>query len=173
LSPRARRRSSVQSHLDQIRDLEDEKKKVGELEQWKISHLGEEDVLRNELKKVEENAKLESTSRQMIQHELDDIKSKLEKVEEELAPFKLEKSPKEDDKHRARSWNRKLIGNMHDISSQLDHEVTQRKELEKFKAEFEAQMEETKRKVREEKEARIRLEESCKRLQREIRDLQV
>jgi len=67
-----------------------------------------------------------------------------------------------------RSWNKKVIYDLQDANRQLSDERKLRKSLEAWKLENEEKIEELKKKVRNEVEARVKLEEAYKRLEKEV-----
>jgi len=104
--------------------------------------------------------------RETLQKDVEEMREKLQKVLQELEGFKAASSPQievvkkageetaQDAVAKTRSWNKRLVGNMQDVSVQLEHEIQQRKELEEFKVNFELQMQDVRKKIRDEGEAR-------------------
>lgn len=70
-----------------------------------------------------------------------------------------------------RNWNKKVIYEMQEVQRQLNAERKQRKDLETWKVETEAKMEEMKAKVKKEVDARLKLEEAFKKLEAEFQEL--
>jgi len=61
-----------------------------------------------------------------------------------------------------RSWNKRLIYDMQEVGRDLNNERKARRELEEWKATHEPKLEEMKKKVRAESDARLKLEEEYK-----------
>jgi len=72
---------------------------------------------------------------------------------------------------KVRSWNKKIFSGLQDLDLKLQHEIEQRKNLEQQKIECEAAMEEMKKTVRAEVDARIQVEEEVRKTEREIQKI--
>eukprot|EP01114_Cavostelium_apophysatum_P010192 TRINITY_DN2367_c0_g1_i2.p1 TRINITY_DN2367_c0_g1~~TRINITY_DN2367_c0_g1_i2.p1 ORF type:complete len:778 (+),score=302.94 TRINITY_DN2367_c0_g1_i2:1160-3493(+) len=191
---RAWKKSSMATaSMDVLKNLEEEKRKRADLEQWKALHEIEMTAAKNDLKVATETLQKEKQNSQAIKKELDEVKEKLVNTTMELmklkddqqngvAPAPIEKKRSEslsDSKDaspssptpaepQVRSWNKKVIYDMQDVSRQLNNEKKARKELEQWKVEQEEKMEEMKKKVRKEVEDRVKLEEALKKVEREL-----
>jgi len=70
-----------------------------------------------------------------------------------------------------RSWNKKVIYDMQEVTRQLNSEKRARRELEMWKAEHDEKMEEMKKKIRSEQDAKAKLEEQLKKVTRDLNEV--
>jgi len=179
---RSWKKASTAASLDVQRELEDEKKKRVALEEWKETTEKEIDSLKKQLENLSRNIDGDKKESLNIKRELQDIKEKLVNSTMELMQFKDVENPSSPSKSDTpnsirsshsehvtptRSWNKKLVVDMQEVSKQYNNEKKIRRELEQWKIENEAKMEEMKKKVQREADERVRLEGEYQKLEKE------
>ncbi len=109
---------------------------------------------------------------------MEETKQKLSTTAVEVIQMKEKPAPVEEniEETRAKSgdmrtWNKKIIQEMQDMTRQLNAEKKLRRELEAWKHENEQKLEDMKSKAMKEVELRLRLEEAYQKLETELQQL--
>jgi len=125
-----------------------------------------------QLKETKEHEAIRTSSSSPSVHEKSDShhdkKSDSHHHDKKSDSLNDKKSPPEP---QSRSWNKKVIYEMQYINRQLNNEKKARKELEQYKAEQETKADDMKKRLKLESEARIKLEENYKKLEKDLNEL--
>jgi len=184
-SPKISTGATVALRLDFTREQEEERKKVEVLEKYKEETTRESDKLNAELYHKQKEAQKLITANEAMKKEMEDVMNKLKKMQHDIDHLKNDSNNSNNTKDanddgdglsdsggassdRVRSWSKKLVYSMQDMNIQLNTEREARKVLEQWKKEHEAEIEETKKKLRNEVDSRLRMEEMSKKMEREM-----
>jgi len=194
---RAWKKTSMTNSMDMLKVLEEERSRRIAAENWRAKHEEHAANLEGQVSTLTKALKHEQAETEFLKKELADTKEKLFNATNDMKKLSsgdtlspspqrrlsskqdsLEKltddsnSPTNQDsptsEPKARSCNKKVISDMQDVSKQLNAEKKARAELEQWKVEQEAKMEDMKRKVRREVEERVQLEETLKKMEKEL-----
>jgi len=183
----------MSNSMDLIKTVEEERNRRMAAEAWRAQHENDMANMENQIATLNKALKNEQLNNEFLKKELSETKEKLNSTSKEVTLLKDEPTtvngrrpsnadtvtpsnegggvPLPSAEPQVRSWNKKVIADMHDVSKQLSNERKLRIELEQWKAETEGKMEEMKKKVRREVEERIQLEETLKKMERELNNL--
>jgi len=180
----------------QLKEMEEERKEIKLMEEWKRYCLEQKDLLSMEIKKTLENIQKTKVANEDLTRDLEEWKLKHQKKCQELQDFnvdtKIDKTQEVDSvktdnttelqenetkvpetkesngTDRVRSWSRKLVAGVQGALIQLEAEQKLQKDLILQKLESEQKMEDLKKVVRAEVDARIGVEEAVKKVEREL-----